>query len=61
MGALIFQFAVVILVIIGLLNEQYIVAWERRQARKIKRFFKAVVTAAEMTRAEKRGGDKPCL
>lgn len=61
MGALIFQFAVVILVIIGLLNEQYIIAWERRQARKIKRFFKAVVTAAEMTRAEKRGGDKPCL
>lgn len=61
MGALIFQFAVVILVIVGLLNEQYIVAWERRQARKIKRFFKAVVTAAEMTKAEKRGGDKPCL
>lgn len=56
-----FEFAAVVLIIIGLLNEKYIIAWERRQARKIKRFFKAVVTAAEMTRAEKRGGDKPCL
>jgi hypothetical protein len=61
MGVLAFQFLGVVLIIIGLLNEHYIIAWERRQVRKIKRFFKAVVTAAEMARAEKRGGDKPCL
>lgn len=39
MGSLIFQFAVVVLIIIGLLNERYIIAWERRQAQKIKRFI----------------------
>jgi hypothetical protein len=39
MGVLVFQFLGVILIIIGLLNEHYIIAWERRQARKIKRFI----------------------
>lgn len=42
MGVLAFQFLGVVLIIVGLLNERYIIAWERRQARKIKRFFKGL-------------------
>ncbi len=38
----VFEFLAVILIIIGLLNEHYIIAWERRQARKIKRFLKGL-------------------
>lgn len=36
----VFEFAAIVLIIIGLLNERYIIVWERRQARKIKNFIK---------------------
>jgi hypothetical protein len=43
----IFEFILVVAVIVGLLNEKKLIRWENRQARKIKKYYRAFKIALE--------------